>query len=317
MPKPSSPLFSVVIPTYDRVKLLERAIQSVLAQTLSDIELLVVDSGASDEARLLVQSFRDERITYLRTNGPGRVSAARNLGIRNSSGRYVSLLDDDDEYLPRFLEETLRTFERGSGLGFTWCGIRMVHDTPEGETLARERVWRLRFDTPAQVRRSRLAASRIGTGFGLTVRRDCFEEVGLFNESLLIEDTDLLLRLLAHGVRFDSVAEPLVKIHRHPGPKLSRRVLEPEHMEEHERLLDRYAGFLKSHPEIAANLEDTLCLRCYLRGDRQRARRLLARKLHAHSLTFRSVRILLYFELVHPLLSAFQLRGLASRSSGS
>jgi GT2 family glycosyltransferase len=170
------------------------------------------------------------------------VSAARNLGIRSSSGRYISLLDDDDEYLPRFLEETLRTFERGKGLGFTWCGVQMVHDTPEGEKPVRERVWRLRFDTPAQVRRSRLAASRIGTGFGLTVRRDCFEEVGLFDESLLIEDTDFLLRLLAHGVRFDSVPEILVRVHRHPGPKLSRRFLEPKHMQEHEQLLYRYAG---------------------------------------------------------------------------
>ena len=315
MPKPSSPLFSVVIPTYCRVKFLERAINSVLAQTLPDFELLVVDSGATDETRLLAEGFRDDRITYIRRDGPGGVSAARNLGIRSSSGRYISLLDDDDEYLPRFLEETLRTFERGKGLGFTWCGVQMVHDTPEGEKPVRERVWRLRFDTPAQVRRSQLAASRIGTGFGLTVRRDCFEEVGLFDESLLIEDTDFLLRLLAHGVRFDSVPETLVRVHRHPGPKLSRRFLEPKHMQEHEQLLSRYAGFLESHTEIAANLQDTLCFRCYSKGDRRRAHRLLLQRLQARSLTFRSVRILLYFELVYPLVCALQPRHPAPRDS--
>ena len=302
----SGPLFSVVIPTHNRVKLLQRAIGSVLAQTLPDFELLVVDSGDTDETRALVEGFRDGRISYLRMSGPGGVSAARNLGIRGSSGRYVSLLDDDDEYLPRFLEETRRIFERGEGLGFTWCGIQTVHDTPEGEKPVRKRLWRLRFDTPAEVRRSRLAASRIGAGFGLTVRRDCFETVGLFDESLLIEDTDFLLRLLSQGIRFDVVPEALVKIHRHPGPKLSRRVLDPEHMRAHEQLLDRYAGFLESNPEIEANLRDTLLLRHYWKGDRRLARRLLARRLRTGGLTFRSVRILLYFELIHPLIRLFR-----------
>lgn len=309
------PLFSVVIPTYNRVGLLRRAIESVLSQTLQDFEMIVVDNGASDETRALVEGFGDGRISYVRMDRPGGAPAARNEGIRRSRGRYVSLLDDDDEYLPRFLEATLRRFERGDGLGFTWCGITMVHDTPDGEKVVRERLWRLRFDTPARVRGSRLAASRIGTGFGLTVRRDCFEEVGLFDESLLIEDTDLLLRLLAHGVRFDAVPEVLVKIHRHAGPKLSRRVLEPEHLREQEQLLERYAGFLESHPEIAANLQDTLCNRFYWKGDRQRAHRLLAERLKARSLTFRSVRIFLYFELAYPVFRALQPRRPASRSS--
>lgn len=86
-------------------------------------------------------------------------------------------------------------------------------------------------------------------------------------------------------------------------------------MQEHEQLLYRYAGFLESHTEIAANLQDTLCFRCYSKGDRRRAHRLLLQRLQARSLTFRSIRILLYFELVYPLICALQPRHPAPRDS--
>jgi glycosyltransferase involved in cell wall biosynthesis len=313
MPSPSAnPVFSVVIPTLNRAHLLPRAIDSVLAQTFTDFELLVVADGASSG----VAAHCDERIVLIQRGTRGGASAARNTGIRRSKGRYIALLDDDDEFLPRFLEETLRTFARSDPEpGFTWCGIRMVHDTPEGERTVRERCWRLRFDTPAQVRRSRLAASRIGAGFGLTLRRDVFERIGLFDESLLIEDTDLLLRLLAGDVPFAVVPDILVKVHRHPGPKISRRIMEPEYIREHEQLLVRHAGFLASNPRIAANLRDTLCFRYYWRGDRHLAHRLLARGLQERSLTPRALRIFLHFELFDPVLRAFRRAAPPPRTS--
>jgi glycosyltransferase involved in cell wall biosynthesis len=305
MPIPAAPTFSVIIPTLNRPHLLRRAIASVLAQTFSDFELLVV----SDEKGSECDDFSDRRIVRIQRATRGGQSAARNTGIRRSRGRYIALLDDDDELLPGFLERTLHTFRTSARpLGFTWCGVRMVHDTPEGEKTARERTWQLRFDTPGRVRKAELEASRIGSGFGLTVRRDVFDRVGLFDESLLIEDTDLFLRLLAHGVPFDAVPEILVKVHRHPGPKVSRRVLEPERIREHEQLLERHAGFLASRPHIAANLRDTLCFRYYLRGDRQLAHRLLAERLRRRSLTPRALRILLHFEVIDPLLRALRPR---------
>jgi glycosyltransferase involved in cell wall biosynthesis len=306
MPTRSSPpAFSIVIPTYNRAQLLSRAIDSVLRQTFPDFELVIVDDGPTDEAGTRVAAIGDPRILHIRRDAAGGCADARNAGIRSSRGRYIALLDDDDEYLPCFLEEAHRTFEReGERLAFTWCGIRLVEDAPEGEKLIRERLWRLRFDSPAQIRRSWLAASRIGGGFGLAVRRECFDAVGLFDERSSFEDTDFLLRLLAHGCRFAAAPSIQVKIHRHSGERMSRRFLEPDRLREEEELIVKYADFLATHPAIAANLRDTLCFRHYSRGDGKRARSLLMQRLRNRSLTFRSLRIFLHFEVAQRLLRA-------------
>lgn len=97
------PLFSVVLPTYNRAAWLRGAIQSVLEQTFKDFELIVVDDGSTDNTREIVSSFNDRRIVYMYQENKER-SAARNAGILRASGSYVCFLDSDDLYLPWHLE---------------------------------------------------------------------------------------------------------------------------------------------------------------------------------------------------------------------
>lgn len=94
------PFFSVIIPTYNRATLLEVAIRSVVAQTFSDWELLVVDDGSTDNTAALVQSYAasDPRIKYIYQQNSER-SAARNNGIKQSQGKYICFLDSDDYFL--------------------------------------------------------------------------------------------------------------------------------------------------------------------------------------------------------------------------
>lgn len=99
----SKPLVSIVIPTYNRATLIERAINSVLAQTLQDFEIIIVDDASQDDTEAVVKSLTDSRIKYLKhpTNLNG--SAARNTGIKAARGEYLALLDSDDEWLPNHL----------------------------------------------------------------------------------------------------------------------------------------------------------------------------------------------------------------------
>lgn len=100
----SEPEFSIVIPVYNRADRIRPAIDSVIGQTFIDWEILVVDDGSrdGDALRTVVESYGDERIMYLRrANGGG--SAARNTGIMASQGKYIALLDSDDEFLPEKL----------------------------------------------------------------------------------------------------------------------------------------------------------------------------------------------------------------------
>jgi len=97
------PYFSIILPTYNRAHLLPKAIESVLAQTFTDWELLIVDDGSTDTTKELVATFKDERIRYIFQENQER-SAARNNGIKQSRGAYICFLDSDDYFLDKKLE---------------------------------------------------------------------------------------------------------------------------------------------------------------------------------------------------------------------
>ncbi|MGG7646400.1 glycosyltransferase family 2 protein [Rhodovulum sp. YNF3179] len=119
----SNPVISVVLPTYNRQRLLNRAIKSVLAQSLEDIECIVVDDASTDETKQMVLSLanEDSRIRYFRHPTNQHVSRARNTGIDASFGKYISFLDDDDEFLPNKLEKQIQLLEKEKNLGLVYC----------------------------------------------------------------------------------------------------------------------------------------------------------------------------------------------------
>lgn len=99
----SSPFFSVVVPTYNRAHLIEKTIRSILQQTLTDYEILVVDDGSKDNTEQVVKSITDPRITYYK-KANGERAAARNFGTAHSKGSYVTFFDSDDLMYPHHLQ---------------------------------------------------------------------------------------------------------------------------------------------------------------------------------------------------------------------
>ena len=97
-----APLVSVVIPTYNRAAFVVKAVESVLNQTFTDYELIVVDDGSTDSTRALLNEYRD-KITYIGRRNSG-VSAARNAGVAVASGQWLAFLDSDDEWKPEYLQ---------------------------------------------------------------------------------------------------------------------------------------------------------------------------------------------------------------------
>ncbi|MFC6990634.1 glycosyltransferase family 2 protein [Haladaptatus sp. GCM10025707] len=94
------PTVSVVIPTYNRSEEVTHAIDSVLAQTYDDFELLVVDDGSTDDTEEVVTSYDDDRVKFIEHEENQGAPAARNTGIEHAEGEYVAFLDSDDEWLP-------------------------------------------------------------------------------------------------------------------------------------------------------------------------------------------------------------------------
>ncbi|WP_262178046.1 glycosyltransferase family 2 protein [Haloarcula laminariae] len=215
----SEPRVSVVIPTYERADVVGRAIDSALAQTVDDIEVVVVDDGSSDDTETVVESYDDERVRY-RAHGTNRgVSAARNTGVAAARGEYVAFLDSDDEWLPRKLERQLATLAgRGEEWVGAYCDVATAGLSTAGrvasfvsETLFRSRAPREGGRELAEALLSMQVF--MGPGSTLLVERAVLAEAGGFDEGLSIyEDWDLVLRVLAVG-KLAHVPEPLALTH--------------------------------------------------------------------------------------------------------
>jgi glycosyltransferase involved in cell wall biosynthesis len=116
-----SPLFSIILPTYNRAYVLWRAIQSVLAQTEVKWELLVVDDGSTDDTQRLLEEFPDPRIKTIVTQNQGP-SAARNLGWRLTQAPFVAYLDSDNTWHPEFLNAMLEAIHSYPAKVLWYCG---------------------------------------------------------------------------------------------------------------------------------------------------------------------------------------------------
>ena len=119
-------LVSVVIPTHNRAHILGRAIESVLAQTYRNLQVVIADDGSSDDTRSLAESY-GPRITYVRQGNAG-VSAARNFGMRHSRGEFIAFLDSDDRWQPWKIEAQVNALGRNPDAGLVWTDMAAVDE---------------------------------------------------------------------------------------------------------------------------------------------------------------------------------------------
>lgn len=140
---PPAPFLSVVVPVYDRERLLWRCLSSVLAQQDADFELIVVDDGSTDGSRALAQSVRDARLTVLHHADNRGVGAARNTGIGAARGQWVVLLDSDDELVPGALGrmQALARHPQQDQVHALWFRCRLDDGRISPEPMPAERDW--------------------------------------------------------------------------------------------------------------------------------------------------------------------------------
>lgn len=202
-----APLVSIIIPVYNRSKLLERAVKSVQAQTFQSFEILIVDDHSTEDLKTLFPKY------HIPTTGVG-VSAARNTGIRSTRSPFVALLDSDDEWLPTKLEKQMD----------------YLHHHPDHSMVHTEEIW-MRGEAQVQPKKKhqksgdqlfeRSTELCIISPSTVLFRRELLDSVGLFDEGFPVcEDFDLWLRILSeHDIGF--LEEPLVIKHGGHADQLS------------------------------------------------------------------------------------------------
>lgn len=181
------PFFSVIIPTYNRRYFIKTCIDSVLKQTFSDFELIIVDDGSTDHTITMISEYSGKGVNYLFIRHRG-VSHARNSGIKVSGGKYIAFLDSDDRWDERKLEITHKYIKE-------FPNINIFHTDEiwyrKGKILKQKEKHK-RYDGNVYLKCLPLCCIGMSTS---VVNRNLFKTIGCFDESLPVcEDYDLWLR---------------------------------------------------------------------------------------------------------------------------
>ncbi len=209
---------SVCIPTYNGAKYLGEAITSVLNQTLSDFELIIVDDCSTDTTEAVIKSFSDNRIKYFKNPVHLGLVGNWNKCIELSSGQYVYIFHQDDVMMPENLEEKARVLEENPTVGMVHSNVHQIG--PEGELISE--WWYFKPDLSRDVIQSGfeyfktlLLGPNIVSCPSVMVRRKCYEHLGGFDSQLpFTADWEMWMRIaLFYDVAY--LAKSLVKYRRH------------------------------------------------------------------------------------------------------
>ncbi|MEL7035258.1 MAG: glycosyltransferase family A protein [Cyanobacteria bacterium J06592_8] len=203
------PRISVIIPAYNCDRYVGQAVESVLTQTYSDYEIIVIDDGSQDNTSQVLDSYRGQiRYVYQKNQG---VSVARNHGIHLALGEFVAFLDADDLFLEDTLAAQLAVFEVNPNLSIVHSGWRRINQ--QGETLMDVQPWETVQELNLE---SWLRWKPFGTMGTLMFRRDKLEAVGGFQPGLThAEDVDLVLRLALKGCEAEWLRQSTVCYRQH------------------------------------------------------------------------------------------------------
>ncbi|MEN3334108.1 MAG: hypothetical protein V7641_3473 [Blastocatellia bacterium] len=200
-------MVSVIMPAYRVAEFIGMAIESVLAQTFSNYEIIVVNDGSPDtaELELALEAYR-ERIVYIEQANAGP-SAARNTAIRQARGQYLAFLDADDYWEPQFLAQQIAFFEQNPAIDLVYCDGLLVGDS----TLAGRTFMELTPSVGEVTFENLLGGGCTVILSGTVARKRAVVEAGLFDEGLRYsEDFDLWLRLAQNGSRLACQSEVLL-----------------------------------------------------------------------------------------------------------
>jgi O-antigen biosynthesis protein len=245
-------IVTVIIPTCDRPRLLRRALDSLRAQTCKELEVVVVNDAGTAVPEIATE-YTDLNIKYLEHQQRRGLSAARNTGLANSSGRWVCYLDDDDTFTPTHLEKTVAVLRKEmASVVYSDC-IRVYERREAGGriTILEEVPEHVAEVNPA----AHLVMNIVPVG-SVVHDRTCLEKTGTFDETLTVaEDYDLWLRFHVAGFQFYHVPDAATCVHA----DLNGNQMTAERLEQFpvalRRIFSRYADFAKQFPGVAEGQE--------------------------------------------------------------
>lgn len=198
-------LVSIIMPTYNRAGLIMEAVQSVMAQSYTNWELIIVDDGSEDDTEQKVASLREERIIFIKAGRIGRNGRVKNIALSKCRGPLIAFIDSDDLWAPGKLEKQVEALAQYPAAGFSLTGGYNFKEYGMPTGYFYKKRDGIRYGNMFQAIFRSEVASLTPT---LLFRRTCLEKTGYFNEQKPFSDGDFILGLARY---FDGVVlyEPL------------------------------------------------------------------------------------------------------------
>lgn len=202
-------LVTVIIPVYNRERTIKRSIDSVLAQSYANIELIIVDDGSSDGTLRVVNSYQDRRMKLICLNRNSGANVARNIGISVAQGEYIAFQDSDDEWMKDKLEIQIKYLE-STGNKVCYCPyflcrnkeIKIIPRHPENKELYEEQIQTI-------LRKKNVISTQT-----LVIHKEVVKTVGIFDETLRrLQDYEFVIRVCQH-YKIGYIEKPLVNVYR-------------------------------------------------------------------------------------------------------
>ena len=194
---------SVIIPSYGRPEMLQRAVKSVIRQTYNNLEIIVVDDHSPEPLEPVVDGIDDDRIRYFRFSENKGANAARNKGIVESTGEYISFLDDDDIWKSTKVQKQVDILESNAASGVIYTGQEFIDENEE--------TFKTKIpDASGDVKKHLLSGGPMATFSCLMVRKSVIDKGGKLDPEMpSLQDREWLIRLSKY-TKFYPVKEPLV-----------------------------------------------------------------------------------------------------------
>lgn len=206
---------SIIIPTYNRVHLIGRAIKSILMQSFATWELIVVDDGSTDHTEeFITQYSSDKRIKYYKKHNSG-AAESRNTGVEKATNNLITFLDSDDEADPLWLEKMTDTLLENQA-SVVCCGLERFNQSGKSLGIGMPESMEPLFKN---------FQGRFTNGGVFLMYRKIFLAIGGFDSELKSgQHTEMSYRLIPylieHQLRIANIMEPLIKVHVHEGPRI-------------------------------------------------------------------------------------------------
>ncbi|MBA2563519.1 MAG: glycosyltransferase family 2 protein [Chitinophagaceae bacterium] len=225
--------FSIIVPTYKRIEFLDKAIESINAQTYRNYDIIVVNDNPNDKSIVDAFCSKFEKLIVCHSSHTKGGNGARNLGISKSDGELIAFLDDDDLWLPEKLEKHFEMHKQYPEAGLVFSDCLYIYNDPLVSDNA------TCYNVPTDVVKAMGKAKFCpATTSMVSIKRECIERCGLFDETLVsFQDWDYWFRI-AHNFRFIHVPIILVHFRQHLGNRTSQN--ENDRLEGLKQICDKW-----------------------------------------------------------------------------